>query len=88
MKESGRRGLNENRRRRTNTKTARSTGLRGQTRHDCASDDVARHASFLRATAKSDPRGALTSELFSWRRTWKYATHATRCWMRIVYRCV
>ena len=56
MNESGRRGLNENRRRRTNTKTARSTGLRGQTRYDCASDEVARHASFLRAMAEQPGR--------------------------------
>ena len=46
-------------------------GLPGQKRHDCASCAVALHASFQRSTVKSDQSGALTSELFSWRKTWK-----------------
>ena len=58
-------------------------GLVGRTRHHCASDDIARNASFLCTMAKSDMRGALTSGLFSWR-TLKCVTHTARCWLRIV----
>ena len=52
-----------------NTKTACSKGLSGQTRHYRASVYVERHANILHAMVKSDPRGSLTSELYSWRRT-------------------
>ena len=47
------------------SKTELSTDLRGPTSHDCSSVDVMCHTNFLHVTTKSNPVGALTSELFS-----------------------